>query len=154
MLWGLPPIHFGKEDGVERTLLRVACQSETFLASPWQGGASIRFLWHIVCQSDFDELVSMASRPVDRGFGWMGSVLMLFHPVKGVFCRMGRSQQKTPLGRGLSISDEMVPSIVAEDGIALGVYCWLAGGQRHYFATRKTPLNTCRILQRSTKGVT
>ncbi|MCI6628993.1 MAG: hypothetical protein MR722_06470, partial [Bacteroidales bacterium] len=37
MLWGLPPIHFGKEDGVERTLLRVACQSETFLASPWQG---------------------------------------------------------------------------------------------------------------------
>ena len=57
MLWGLPPIHFGKEDGVERTLLRVACQSETFLASPWQGGASIRFLWHIGCQSDFDELV-------------------------------------------------------------------------------------------------
>ena len=39
MLWGLPPIHFGKEDGVERTLLRVACQSEPFLASPWQGGA-------------------------------------------------------------------------------------------------------------------
>ena len=39
MLWRLPPIHFGKEDGVERTLLRVACQSETFLASPWQGGA-------------------------------------------------------------------------------------------------------------------
>ena len=39
MLWRLPPIHFGKEDGVKRTLLRVACQSETFLASPWQGGA-------------------------------------------------------------------------------------------------------------------
>ena len=39
MLWRLPPIHFGKEDGVERTLLRVACQSETFLAPPWQGGA-------------------------------------------------------------------------------------------------------------------
>ena len=39
MLWRLPPIHFGKEDGVERTLLRVACQSEPFLASPWQGGA-------------------------------------------------------------------------------------------------------------------
>ena len=57
MLWRLPPIHFGKEDGVERTLLRVACQSEPFLASPWQGGASIRFLWHIGCQSDFDELV-------------------------------------------------------------------------------------------------
>ena len=92
MLWGLPPIHFGREDGVERTLLRVACQSETFLASPWQGGASIRFLWHIGCQSDFDELVSMASRPVDRGFGWMGSVLMSFHPAKCGFCRMGRSQ--------------------------------------------------------------
>ena len=71
MLWGLPPIHFGREDGVERTLLRVACQSETFLASPWQGDANIRFLWHIGCQSDFDELVSMACRPVDRGFcGW------------------------------------------------------------------------------------
>ena len=26
---GLPPIHFGKEDGVERTLLRMACQGET-----------------------------------------------------------------------------------------------------------------------------
>ena len=39
MLWGLPPIHFGKEDVVERTLLRVACQSETFLASPGHGGA-------------------------------------------------------------------------------------------------------------------
>ena len=89
MLWRLPPIHFGKEDGVERTLLRVACQSEPFLASPWQGGASIRFLWHIGCQSDFDELVSMASRPVDRGFGWMGSVLMSFHPAKCGFCRMG-----------------------------------------------------------------
>ena len=67
MLWGLPPIHFGKEDGVERTLLRVACQSETFLASPWHGGIDIRVLWHIGCQSDFDELVSMASRPVDCG---------------------------------------------------------------------------------------
>ena len=48
-----------------------------------------------------------------------------FHPVKGGFARMGRSQQKTPLGRAL-LSGEMVPSIVAEDGIALGVYCWLA----------------------------
>ena len=72
MLWGLPPIHFGREDGVERTLLRVACQSETFLASPWQGDANIRFLWHMGCQSDFEELVSMACRPVDRGFCRMG----------------------------------------------------------------------------------
>ena len=83
---GVPPIHFGKEDGVERTLLRVACQSETFLASPWQGDANIRFLWHIGCQSDFDELVSMACRPVDRGFCRMG-ILMSFHPVKGPFAR-------------------------------------------------------------------
>ena len=55
MLWGLPPIHFGREDGVERTLLRVACQSETFLAPPWQGGIDIRVLWHIGCQSEFEE---------------------------------------------------------------------------------------------------
>ena len=89
MLWRLPPIHFGKEDGVERTLLRVACQSEPFLASPWQGGASIRFLWHIGCQSDFDELVSMSSRPVDRGSGRMGSISTTFHPPKGGFGRMG-----------------------------------------------------------------
>ena len=34
---------------------------------------------------------------------------------------------KDTLRTDLSISDEMVPSIVAEDGIALRVYCWLAG---------------------------
>ena len=62
MLWRLPPIHFGKEEGVERTLLRVACQSEPFLASPWQGNASIRFLWHIGCQNDFDEHFRGTSR--------------------------------------------------------------------------------------------
>ena len=104
MLWRLPPIHFGRADGVERTLLRVACQSEPFLASPWQGGASIRFLWHIGCQSDFDELVSLVSRPVYRGscrrkcfstsfypvkshFGRMGTLPMTFCPVKGGFAR-------------------------------------------------------------------
>ena len=53
MLWRLPPIHFGRADSVERTLLRVACQSETFLAPPWQGDADIRILWHIGCQSEF-----------------------------------------------------------------------------------------------------
>ena len=52
---GVPPIHFGKEDSVERTLLMGACQSETFLAPPWQGGISIRVLWHIGCQSEFDK---------------------------------------------------------------------------------------------------
>ena len=82
MLWRLPPIHFGKEDGVERTLLRVACQSEPFLSSPWQGGASIRFLWHIVCQSEFDELVSLVSRPVYRGSCRMEKTKVPFHPVK------------------------------------------------------------------------
>ena len=87
-LAGAPPIHFGREDGVERTLLRVACQSETFLAPPWQGGIDIRVLWHIGCQSDFDELVSMSSRPVARGSGRMGSISTTFHPVKGGFGRM------------------------------------------------------------------
>ena len=89
MLWGLPPIHFGREEGVERTLLRVACQSETFLASPWQGDANIRFLWHIGCQSDFDELVSLVSRPVYRGSCRMEETKVPFHPVKRPFGRMG-----------------------------------------------------------------
>ena len=104
---GLPPIHFGKEDSLERTLLRVACQSETFLAPPWQGDANIRALWHIGCQSEFDELVLMSFRPVYRGscrrrcfstsfypvkshFGRMGTLPMTFRPVKGGFGRMGR----------------------------------------------------------------
>ena len=59
---GAPPIHFGREDGVERTLLRVACQSETFLASPWQGGIDIRILWHIGCQSEFEECFRRTTR--------------------------------------------------------------------------------------------
>ena len=91
-LAGGQPIHFGREDGVERTLLRVACQSETFLASPWQGDANIRFLWHIGCQSDFDELVSMACRPVDRGFCRMGETKVPFHPVKWRFARTQSSK--------------------------------------------------------------
>ena len=40
----------------------------------------------------------------------------------------GALAAKDTLRTGPSISDEMGPSIVAEDGIALGVYCWLAGG--------------------------
>ena len=92
MLWELPPIHFGKEDGVERTLLRVACQSEPFLDSPWQGDASIRFLWHIGCQSDFDELFSLASRPVYRGSCRRRCFSTPFHPVKGHFAGWERSQ--------------------------------------------------------------
>ena len=81
----------------------IAC-SRTSANSPWQGDASIRFLWHIDCQSEIDELVSMSSRPVDRGscrskgisipfhpvkslFGRMGTLKMSFHPVKGGFAR-------------------------------------------------------------------
>ena len=52
----LPQIHFGRADGVERTLCGIACQGETFSAPPWQGGIDIRFLWHIGCQSEFDEV--------------------------------------------------------------------------------------------------
>ena len=52
-----------------------------------------------------------------------------------------------------SISIEMIPSIVAEDGIALGVYCWLAENQASllwqtivrllwfYLGTRGVPQN-------------
>ena len=68
-LTGLPQIYFGREEGVERTLLSVACQSETFLVPPWQRGIDIRVLWHLGCQSDFDELVSLASRMVKGQFG-------------------------------------------------------------------------------------
>ena len=38
---------------------------------------------------------------------------------------------KDTLRTDLSISDEMVPSIVAEDGIALRVYCLLAEGPQN-----------------------
>ena len=85
MLWGLPPIHFGRADGVERTLLRVACQSETFLAPPWQGGIDIRVLWHIGCQSDFDKellnfrLVCILATSQETQFLTLSS-----HPVKMV----------------------------------------------------------------------
>ena len=65
----------------------MTCQSETFLAPPWQGDANIRFLWHIGCQSDFDELVSMASRPVYRGSCRMEETKVPFHPVKRGFGR-------------------------------------------------------------------
>ena len=61
MLWGLPPIHFGKEDGVERTLLRVACQS------------------------DFDELVSLVFRPVYRGSCRRRCFSTSFYPVQSHF---------------------------------------------------------------------
>ena len=109
MLWGLPPIHFGRSDGVERTLLRVACQSETFLAPLWQGSVDIRVLWHIGCQSDFDELVSMSSRPAARDSGRMGETKVPFHPVKSPFARTKlliaevQSQASRPIELGAAI---------------------------------------------------
>ena len=171
MLWRLPPIHFGREDGVERTLLRVACQSETFLAPPWQGGIDIRVLWHIGCQSDFDELVSMASRPVDRGFGRMAEpsrsfrpVKSLFgrmaepsrsfHPVKSRFGRMGCSQQKTPFGRTFPFLTKWFPPLSRGWHCPQGVLLARRRVRRHHFATRKTPLNTSCVLRCSTKGAT
>ena len=48
---------------------------------------------------------------------------------------------------GPSISDEMVPSIVAEDGIALMVYCRLAGESASLFLN---PKNTFEQQPRST----
>ena len=48
-----------------------------------------------------------------------------FHPVKRGGPDGGARSKHTPR-TGLSISDEMVPSIVAEDGIVLRVYCLLA----------------------------
>ena len=44
-------------------------------------------LWHIGCQSDFDELVFMSSRPVDRGSCRMEETKVPFHPVKWRFAR-------------------------------------------------------------------
>ena len=153
-LAGAPPIHFGREDGVERTLLRVACQSESFLASPWQGSVDIRVLWHIGCQSDFDELVSMASRPVDRGFGRMAEPSRSFHPVKSRFCRMGCSQQKTPFGRTFPFLTKWFPPLSRGWHCPQGVLLARRRVRRHHFATRKTPLNTSRVLQCSGKGAT
>ena len=113
----LPPIHYGRADGVERTLLRIACQSETFFASPWHGGIDICVLWHIGCQSDFDELVLMSFRPVYRGFCRMAETKVPFHPVKGGFCRMGRvlTQFRPPKRQyrrmGNSVSREQLQKI-------------------------------------------
>ena len=42
-------------------------------------------LWHIRCQSDFDELVSVVSRPVYRGSCRMEETKVPFHPVKRPF---------------------------------------------------------------------
>ena len=147
MLWRLPPIHFGKEDGVERTLLRVACQSETFLASPWQGGASIRFLWHIVCQSDFDELVSMAF-PSGGSWVWLdGKRLNVISSGEMRVLPDGVLAAKDTLRTDLSISDEMVPS--TKPWMALPSGC-IAGSQEGPASLFRNPKNTFEHQPHST----
>ena len=154
MLWRLPPIHFGKADGVERTLLRVACQSEPFLDPPWQGGASIRFLWHIGCQSDFDELVSMAF-PSGGSWVWLdGKRLNVISSGEMRVLPDGVLAAKDTLRTDLSISDEMVPSTKPWMALPSGCIAARRRVRRHHFATRKTPLNTSCVLRCSTKGAT
>jgi len=46
-------------------------------------------LGHSRCQSEIDELVSLTSRPVDRGFGRMAETKVPFHPAKSWFARTG-----------------------------------------------------------------
>ena len=45
-------------------------------------------LEHSRCQNEFDELVSMASRPVDHGFCRIGETKVPFYPVRRGFGRM------------------------------------------------------------------
>ena len=58
-------------------------------------------LGHIGCQSEFDELVLMSSRPVDRGSCRMEETKVPFHPGKGSFGRMGSvsAEFRPPKGR-------------------------------------------------------
>ena len=69
------------------------------------------------------------------------------------FARYGFRSQQSPsdgpffLSKRALLSDEMVPSIVAEDGIALRVYCRLAEGQASLF---RNPKNTFEQQPRST----
>ena len=44
-------------------------------------------LWHIRCQSEFDERAQWPSRPVDRGFCRMEETKVPFYPVKSRFGR-------------------------------------------------------------------
>ena len=74
----------------------------------------------------------MARRPVDRGFCRMGETKVPFHPVKS---RFGRTKL-------------LIAKVQAQASRRI------AEARHLYFATRKTPLNSSRVLQRSTKGVT
>ena len=78
----------------------------------------------------------MASRPVKCPFGRRKSISTTFRPPKGGLGRTGIDNRRS--------SDASEPLHRARSKEV-----------RHlYFATRKTPLNTRRTLQRSTKGVT
>ena len=95
---------------------RVAKNCRDFRQFTLAGRCQYTLLWHIGCQSVFDELVSMSFRPVDRGFCRMGSILASFCPVKSGFCRMGkqlgcRSQQKTSLGWALPFLTKWCPPL-------------------------------------------
>ena len=58
-------------------------------------------LGHIGCQSEFDELVSLTSRPVDRGFGRTGNLSTPFHPAKSRFARTGTLWDRVARGKRL-----------------------------------------------------
>ena len=45
-------------------------------------------LGHSRCQSEFEEIVSMASRPVNHGFCRIGETKVPFYPVRRGFGRM------------------------------------------------------------------
>ena len=66
-------------------------------------------LWHIGCQSEIDELVSMASRPVYRGSCRRRCFSTPFCPVKGGFARTKlliaevKSQASRPIELGAAI---------------------------------------------------
>ena len=62
-------------------------------------------------------------------------------------CTLLALAAKTPLGRAFPFLAEMVPSIVAEDGIALRVYYRLAGESASLF---RNPKNTFEQQPRST----
>ena len=111
-------------------------------------------LWHIGCQSDFDELVSMAF-PSGGSWVWLdGKRLNVISSGEMRVLPDGVLAAKDTLRTDLSISDEMVPSTKPWMALPSGCIACSRRVRRHYFATRKTPLNTRRILQRSTKGVT
>ena len=75
----------------------------------------------------------------------------------GISCRKQfryRSQQNTPLGRTFPFLTKWFPPLSRGWHCPQGVLLARRRVRRHYFATRKTPLNTRRVLQCSGKGAT